>query len=176
MANAGQDADERALRLAAHDVALSIPSLLQPLNAGPAVTSRRAALRAALDVAVAPPGYRGDLLTCLGMTGAFTTAGDVTAAVARLATGVIGLLEANAALYAALLPADLLACLTDGTLHRYVAHLLPSPDAPRIVRASDATPTPRRSDATAARTDRTRAHGFDHPTPAEFPCSASEGS
>jgi hypothetical protein len=140
MANARQVADELALRLAAHDVALSIPSLLQPLNAGPAVTSRRAALRAALDVAVAPPGYRGDLLTCLGLTGAPTTAGDVTAAAARLATGVIDLLETHADVYAALLPADLLACLTDGTLHRYVAHLLPGPETPRIARASEVTP------------------------------------
>ena len=78
-------------------------------------------------MAVAPPGYRGDLLTCLGLTGAPTTAGDIVAAAARLAPGVIGLLEAHAASYADLLPADLLTCLTDGTLHRYVAHLLSSP-------------------------------------------------
>jgi hypothetical protein len=139
MANARQVADEESLRLAAHDLALSIPSLLQPLNAVPAVTSRRAALRAALDVAVAPPGYRGDLLTCLGLTGTPTTSVDIDAAAARLATGVIDLLQAHAASYAALLPTDLLTCLTDGTLHRYVAHLLPGPDTPRIVRASQAT-------------------------------------
>ena len=139
LANARQAADELALRLAAHDLALSIPSLLQPLNPGPAVTSRRAALRAALDMAIAPPGYRGDLLTCLGMTGAPTTTGDIDAAAARLAIGVIDLLRAHVTAYAALLPADLLTSLTDGTLDRYAAHLLPGPDAPRIVRAWQAT-------------------------------------
>jgi hypothetical protein len=45
------------------------------------------------------------------------------------------LLQAHAAAYAA----DLLTSPTDGTLDRYVAHLLPGPDTSRIVQTSQAT-------------------------------------
>jgi predicted nucleotidyltransferase len=121
VANAYLAGDELALRLAAQDLARSAPSLLAPLNPGPPVGSRYAALRAALDVDIAPGGYRADLLTCLGLTGGPTTVEDVHTAATRLATGVVDLLETHASGYAALLPADLAGCLTDGSLRRYIS-------------------------------------------------------
>jgi hypothetical protein len=123
LANAHRAGDELALRLAAHDVAMSAPSLLHPLNPGPPVTSRYAALRAALDAEVAPRGYRTDLLTCLGLA-ATPAPADVVAAASRLVAGLTDLLQSHVDTYADLLPADQIASLADGNLRRYVGYVI----------------------------------------------------
>lgn len=127
VANAWHWGDELGLRLAAQDLARSCPSLLQPLNPHPAVGSRQAALLAALDFAVAPAGYRDDLLVCLGVAGRPTSAEEVHAAACRLATGVVELLESHADRFTPLLPQPLAASLTDGSLRRYVVQLARDP-------------------------------------------------
>jgi phosphoribosyl-AMP cyclohydrolase len=99
LANARRRGDELTLRLAAQDLARSCPTLLQPLNPHPPVASRQEALLAALEAAVAPPGYRDDLLVCLGLAGRPSGAEQVHATAARLAAGVVALLEAHAATY-----------------------------------------------------------------------------
>jgi phosphoribosyl-AMP cyclohydrolase len=124
LVNARRRGDELALRLAAQDLARSCPTLLQPLNPHPPVGSRHAALLAALDVAVAPPGYRYDLLVCLGLAGEPASAGQVHAAAARLAAGVVALLEAHTDTYAPLLSQPQATSLVDGGLRAYVAQLL----------------------------------------------------
>jgi hypothetical protein len=125
VASAHQRGDELGLRLAAQDLARCCPALLQPVNPDPrpAVTSRHAALLAALDVAVAPCGYREDLLVCLGLTGRPGSAEDVYAAVCRLATGMVELLESRVDTFTRLLPPQLSASLTDGSLRRYAAQV-----------------------------------------------------
>ena len=123
LANARRRGDELALRLAAQDLARSCPTLLQPLNPHPPVASRHEALLAALEAAVAPPGYRDDLLVCLGL-GRPTGAEQVHAAAARLAAGVVALLEAHADTYAPLLSHPQATSLGDGSLRAYVAQLL----------------------------------------------------
>jgi hypothetical protein len=124
VANARSAGDELALRLAAQDLAVSVPALLQPLNAGPPLASRYSALRAALAVDVAPAGYPADLLTCLGLTGRPTTAEDLYAAATRLASGMIELLETHRTAYTAPLTTDQINNLSDGSLRRYVTHVL----------------------------------------------------
>jgi nucleotidyltransferase-like protein len=91
VANAWLAGDELALRLAAQDLARSVVSLLVPLNPGPPVRSRVEALRRLLDFPVAPPGYRADMVTCLGLTGNSTVA-EVHAAAGRLVLGTVELL------------------------------------------------------------------------------------
>jgi phosphoribosyl-AMP cyclohydrolase len=127
VANAWRQGDELGLRLAAQDLARSCPSLLQPLNPHPGVGSRQAALVAALDFAVVPPGYRDDLLVCLGLAGRPTSAEEVHAAACHLATGVVELLGSHADRFTRLLPRPLAASLTDGSLGRYVAQLARNP-------------------------------------------------
>jgi nicotinamidase-related amidase len=95
VANAYLAGDPLALRLAAQDLARSVPAFLAPLNPGPPVPSRYAALRAALDFSVAPPGHRADLLTCLGLAAGPTTPEQVYAAAGRLATGLLDLVAAR---------------------------------------------------------------------------------
>jgi phosphoribosyl-AMP cyclohydrolase len=119
--NARAAGDELALRLAAHDLAAECPALLGPLNPRPPVSSRREALAAALDMPVAPPGYREDMLTCLGLTGRTTPADKVYAAAMRLALGVVDVLRAHAPALAPLLGPDLAGLLADGRLRRYLA-------------------------------------------------------
>jgi phosphoribosyl-AMP cyclohydrolase len=125
-ANAHSRGDELALRLAAQDLARSCPALLQPVNRDPRPTvgSRHAALLAALEVEVAPPGYRDDLLVCLGLAGGPGSAEEVHAAACRLATGVVELLESHVDTFARLLPPRLSASLTDGGLRRYTAQVV----------------------------------------------------
>jgi hypothetical protein len=127
VANAWRRGDELGLRLAAQDLARSCPSLLQPLNPHPPVGSRHAALLAALDFAVVPPGYPDDLLVCLGLAGRPTSAQEVHAAACRLATGVVELLGSHAGRVTGLLPRPLAASLTDGSLRRYLAQLVRNP-------------------------------------------------
>lgn len=123
VANAHHAGDALGLRLAAQDLARSCPALLVPVNPAPAVRSRREALRVALSVQVAPPGYAQDLTACLGLAAGPSTQ-DVYAAAARLGRGVLAVLESHVDAYARLLPTDLAAQLRDGTLRRYVDHVL----------------------------------------------------
>jgi hypothetical protein len=127
VANAWRRDDELGLRLAAQDLARSCPSLLQPLNPHPPVGSRHAALLAALDFAVVPPGYHDDLLVCLGLAGRTTSAEEVHAAAGRLATGVVELLGSHAGRFTRLLPQPLARSLANGSLRRYVAQLVRNP-------------------------------------------------
>jgi phosphoribosyl-AMP cyclohydrolase len=129
VANAQRRGDELALRLAAQDLARSCPALLQPVNPHPRVASRHAALLAALEAEVAPSEYRDDLLVCLGLSGRPTTPEQVHTAACRLATGVVDLLAAHASTFTQVLPPQLAASLTDGTLRRYVAQLVADPSA-----------------------------------------------
>jgi hypothetical protein len=127
VANAWRRGDELGLRLAAQDLARSCPALLQPLNPHPLIGSRQAALLAALDFAVVPPGYHDDLLVCLGLAGRPTSVEDVHAAACRLARGVVELLQSHAGRFRRLLPEQLAASLTDDSLGRYVAQLVRDP-------------------------------------------------
>jgi predicted nucleotidyltransferase len=120
VANARRAGDELGLRLAAQDLARSCPALLHPVNKVSPVHSRRAALRAATEMAVAPPTYQEDLLACLGLTAGPTTAAQVYTAAGRIALGVLDILAAHDATYAPLLPADLLADLRAGVLRSFV--------------------------------------------------------
>jgi phosphoribosyl-AMP cyclohydrolase len=122
--NARVAGDPLALRLAAQDLGRAVLSMLLPLNVVAPVTGRYAALRAAAGLAVAPPGYRDDLLTCLGLADEPADVDGVHAAAARLAIGVLDLAAARVDAYAGLLPADQLAGLRDGTLRRYAAQVV----------------------------------------------------
>jgi phosphoribosyl-AMP cyclohydrolase len=125
MANAHDRGDQLAMRLAAQDLARSCPALLRPLNPDPRppVGSRRAALLAVLAFEVAPPGYREDLLVCLGLSERRSTAEVVHAAACRLATGTVALLETRLDTFAALLTPQMSASLRDGGLRRYTAQI-----------------------------------------------------
>jgi phosphoribosyl-AMP cyclohydrolase len=97
--------------------------LAGPAGPHPPVASRRAALAAALDARVAPPGYRDDLLRCLAPEGRPGAAAEVHAAACRLAVGIVELLASHAGAFDGLLPAELAAALADGSLRRHVAEL-----------------------------------------------------
>jgi phosphoribosyl-AMP cyclohydrolase len=116
VANAHRRGDELGLRLAAQDLARSCPALLRPVNPdpNPPVGSRHAALLAALEVDVAPPGYRDDLLVCLGLAGRPSSAEEVHAAACRLATGAMELVKSHVDTFTRLLPPQLSAALADG--------------------------------------------------------------
>jgi hypothetical protein len=124
VANAHVQGDEIRLRLAAQDLARSCPSLLAPLNPHPRVGSRHAAIRTALGFDVAPPGYKHDLLVCLGLSRKPATPSEVHAVARRLAIGLTELLISEAATYAPFLSSDLAAQLADGSLRRYVDQLV----------------------------------------------------
>jgi phosphoribosyl-AMP cyclohydrolase len=124
VANAHDRGDDPGVRLAAQDLARELPALLAPLNPDrAAVTSRRAALAAALDFDIVPPGYRDDLVTCLGLAGTTATASEVRRAAGRLARGLIDLMAPHRQAFAGLVPGRLLAHLDDGTLRTYVDQL-----------------------------------------------------
>lgn len=113
--------DPVGVRLAAADLARLCPSVLRPANPSVRVVSRRAALTAALDLPVAPPGYRHDMLLCLGLR-----AGDpaeVGAAAGRLVTGILPLIRPYADEIAATHGADLAEALVDGRVDRYLGRL-----------------------------------------------------
>jgi hypothetical protein len=116
--NARASRDDLGLRLAAQDLVRAAISVLEPLNSYPPVRGRRDALRTALDFAVAPPGYRDDAATCLGLTSA--TSDAVYAAAARLALGTLDVVDAHPETYAAILDPVLLGWLGDGSLRRIV--------------------------------------------------------
>ncbi len=121
--NAYRAGDDVGLRLAAQDLARSIVSMLQPLNAHPPATSRREALRILLDFEVVPSGYRDDMLTCLALVDP-VGASEVHAAACRLARGTMEIVQTNASVFAPLVPADALESIRDGSLRRYVNQII----------------------------------------------------
>lgn len=118
--NALARGDELALRLAAQGLAGLCPSVLRLLNPEARAGTRYGALLAALDFPVAPPGYREDMLLCLGLTGRASAPEEVYAAARRLVLGVVALLRPHAARLAPHLQPALPRYLADGTLERYL--------------------------------------------------------
>jgi phosphoribosyl-AMP cyclohydrolase len=127
--------DPPGVRLAAADLARLCPSVLRPANPGVRVASRRAAFAAALDLPVAPPGYRDDMLLCLGLRPGGTV--EVGVAAARLVSGVLPLVRPYADRVAETAGPDLARALCDGRLERYVAQLS------RVVGDGPQVPAPR---------------------------------
>lgn len=118
--NAHLRGDELACRIACQELAELCPTLLSPLNELVRPATRPAALTAALDLAIAPAGYRDDMLLCLGLSGRASTADDVLAAAERLVSGTLSLLRERIDRVGHLLPSDLGGYLVDGTLERYL--------------------------------------------------------
>ncbi|HWQ15299.1 MAG TPA: kanamycin nucleotidyltransferase C-terminal domain-containing protein [Roseiflexaceae bacterium] len=123
--NARARSDDLGVRLGAQDMALRCPAVLGLLNLPVRVNTRRAALQAALEMPLAPPGYRDDMLTCLGMSGRATTAQDVHDAAMRLASGILAMLQSRPEAVAGRVEPGLPEALADGRLLR----LLTQPDA-----------------------------------------------
>ncbi|SCF01244.1 phosphoribosyl-AMP cyclohydrolase [Micromonospora chokoriensis] len=134
--------DRLGVRLAVADLARLCPSVLRPANPSVRVHSRRAAFAAALDLPVAPPGYRADMLLCLGLRPGATSA--LWAAAVRLVAGTLPLIRPYAEEIADTSGADLAAALVDGRLDRYVAQLArPVAPAPQHDRERSPVPAPR---------------------------------
>ncbi|RZT80038.1 phosphoribosyl-AMP cyclohydrolase [Micromonospora violae] len=139
--------DRLGVRLAVADLARLCPSVLRPANPSVRVHSRREAFAAALELPVAPPGYRADMLLCLGLRPGAT--GQLWAAAVRLVAGTLPLIRPYAEEIAEAAGADLAAALVDGRLDRYVAQLArpagpaPRPSAPPPGRERSAVPAPR---------------------------------
>ena len=95
-ARAQFDAPERAIhvRVAAHGMGETAPVLLRDLNAPLTVCNRIEAVRAALELAVAPVGWADDLAVLLALAPADDA--RVREAAERLARGVLGLLRERA--------------------------------------------------------------------------------
>ncbi|MGH2409197.1 MAG: nucleotidyltransferase domain-containing protein [Chloroflexota bacterium] len=118
--NAFAAGNDLALRLAAQDLARWAPSLLRLLNPSVTVGSRAAALRAILDFPVVPPGYRQDMLVCLGLSGQAVPAEELHERASRLAVGIIDLLAPRVEEFAGQLEPDLPRYLRDGRLRPYL--------------------------------------------------------
>ncbi len=116
--NAASRGDELGLRLAAQDLALRCPALLALLSPLQPVATRREALQAALELQTTLPGYRDDMLLCLGLSGRASTAQEVQDAAMRLALGVVRALQARPDAAAGLLEPGLPEALADGRLLR----------------------------------------------------------
>lgn len=125
--NARLRGDEIALRLAVQEIAQLCPTLLVPLNAAAQPGTRPEALKAALDLAVAPDGYRDDMLFCLGLSGTASTADEILAVGARLVFGTLALLEAHADVICPLLAPHLPDLLNSGLLRRYLGQGIGAP-------------------------------------------------
>nr|MDQ3328207.1 phosphoribosyl-AMP cyclohydrolase [Chloroflexota bacterium] len=121
--NAHRRGDELALRLAAQGLAERCPSVLRPVNPAQVPGTRYEALLAALALPVAPPGYRNDMLLCLGLTGQPSTMDEVSAATFRLAHGALELLRPHAPRLTPELEPDRGTYLADGRLQRYLAQI-----------------------------------------------------
>ncbi|MBM0276942.1 phosphoribosyl-AMP cyclohydrolase [Micromonospora sp. STR1s_6] len=134
--------DRLGVRLAVADLARLCPSVLRPANPSVRVHSRRAAFAAALELPVAPPGYRADMLLCLGLRPGAT--GQLWAAAVRLVAGTLPLVRPYAEEIAEAAGADLAAALVDGRLDRYVAQLArPAGPRPQPRRERSPVPAPR---------------------------------
>ncbi|NGM15281.1 phosphoribosyl-AMP cyclohydrolase [Verrucosispora sp. CWR15] len=140
---AARDAEDTlGARLAAADLARLCPSVLRLANPSVRVVSRRSAFAAALDLPVAPAGYREDMLRCLGLLPGST--GQLWAAAARLVTGTLPLIRPYAAEVAGAAGPDLADALLDGRLDRYVAQLgRPGGRTPSASREPAGVPAPR---------------------------------
>lgn len=112
--------DDISLRLAVQEIAQLCPTLLVPLNAPAKPETRPEALRAALDLAVAPPGYRDDMLLCLGLGGQASTVDEVLEAGTRLVMNTLALLEANADAICPHIAPHLPDLVNSGLLRRYL--------------------------------------------------------
>ncbi|SBT65363.1 phosphoribosyl-AMP cyclohydrolase [Micromonospora sediminicola] len=134
--------DPVGVRLAAADLARLCPSVLRLANPSVRVVSRRAALTAALDLPVAPPGYRTDMLLCLGLRPADPA--EVGAAAGRLVRGILPLVRPYAGEIAEVAGTDLAEALVDGRVERYLRQLgrALDPVGP-VPRDTSAVPTPR---------------------------------
>ncbi len=142
IAGAWCSGDPTGVRLAAADLARLCPSVLRLVNPSVRVASRRGALAAALDLPVAPPGYRDDMLRCLGLRPGAT--GEVAAAAGRLVTGIVSLVRPYAEEIAAVAGADLADALVDGRLDRYLGQLTRALDRPVATsRDRSSVPPPR---------------------------------
>ncbi|SIN09211.1 phosphoribosyl-AMP cyclohydrolase [Micromonospora cremea] len=134
--------DHLGIRLAVADLARLCPSVLRPANPSVRVISRRAAFAAALELPVAPPRYREDMLLCLGLRPGST--GQLWAAAVRLVAGTLPLIRPYAEEIADAAGSDLADALTDGRLDRYVAQLArPASQPPRPRREPSPVPAPR---------------------------------
>ncbi|GAB3862306.1 hypothetical protein GCM10029963_68260 [Micromonospora andamanensis] len=142
VAAARDDEDSLGARLAAADLARLCPSVLRLANPSVRVVSRRSAFAAALDLPVAPAGYREDMLRCLGLRPG--SIGQVWAAAARLVTGTLPLIRRYAAEVTQAAGPDLADALLDGRLDRYVAQLgRPGGGTPSVSREPAGVPAPR---------------------------------
>lgn len=134
--------DHLGVRLAAADLARLCPSVLRLANPSVRVASRRAAVEAALNLPVAPPDYREDMLLCLGLRPG--APGQLWAAAVRLVTGSLPLIRPYAERIAEAAGTDLAEALLDGRLDRYVAQLTRASDGPlRPRREASLVPAPR---------------------------------
>jgi len=116
--------DEMGLRLAAADLARLCPSVLRLVNEPVTVACRREALEAALSLPVAPPTYRIDMATCLGLDPRRAAeVAEVAAAASRLVAGTLALVRPCADELVDAVGPDFAAALTDGRLSRYVGQL-----------------------------------------------------
>lgn len=122
--NASLAGDDLGVRQAAMSIARWIPSLLIPLNPLVFAQHPREALDLILAFPVAPIGYRDDMLRCLGMSQERTSARDLHDAAIRVVRGVLPLMREHEASMRERLPADLYGMLVDGTLERYIDHLV----------------------------------------------------
>ena len=111
--------DSLALRRGARCQAELAPSLLWPLNPPVRAQTPSHALRLALDFPVAPPGYRTDMLICLGIDTVGHTDAEVATASARLARGALGLMRAVGG--TTVPEPDLREALLAGMLERYLS-------------------------------------------------------
>lgn len=118
--NAISRGDELSTRLALRDLGMLAPSLLIPLNGERFPTTKPEALQMALDLEVAPPGYRADLLALLGLDGLAYTADELMAIGERLVSGILALLETRLDLLESGLAPHLGPALRDGTLWQYL--------------------------------------------------------
>jgi phosphoribosyl-AMP cyclohydrolase len=116
--NAHARGDELGARVGAQGVALRCPAVLGLLSPTAVVDSPLAALRTALDMPLAPAGYRDDMLVCLGMSGRATSAADVHDAALRLALGVLALLREHGPPLGGRVEPGLPEALADGRLVR----------------------------------------------------------
>jgi aminoglycoside 4'-adenylyltransferase len=123
MRNASRRGDEVGLRQAARHLAQYTPGLLRPLNPEVWATSPRSALDLVLAFSTAPPGYRDDMLACLGLTGR-ATADVLLSSGERLVSGTLALLRQHLDRIVPLLADDLADHLQNGTLAQYIHQLI----------------------------------------------------
>lgn len=118
--NAYAEGDELGVRLAAQGIGSRSPALLAVVTAITEVQTPLQALRAALDLPIDIPGYREDVLLCLGLSGQATSMDDVYASGMRLACAILEFLRPHADTLQGFVEPDLDRYLTQGWLMRLV--------------------------------------------------------